>query len=148
MWLFQPILNIGSHNDRTDFSAVKLIHFHTVAAASWLLGNYQCLCEKRNVESGPQFHLQTFFVPQSSAAHFSWAELSCISWEQVWIIRLWWKWVFSLSPWHIFRCHSILGSYHKGDNRIWNLVVKMTTHGLSRWYGILVPLVLIIIIAL
>ncbi len=39
MGSFLPISAAGAHNDRTDFAAVKLKHFRTVAAAS-------CLCQK------------------------------------------------------------------------------------------------------
>ncbi len=35
------------------------------------------------------------------------AELTCISCERICVIRLWWKWAFSLPPWHIFRCHFV-----------------------------------------
>ncbi len=38
--IISTILTTGGHYDRTDFTAVKLTHFHALAAASWLLDNY------------------------------------------------------------------------------------------------------------
>ncbi len=37
---------IDRHDEGSGFAAVKLIHFHAEAAASLLLGNYHCLCQK------------------------------------------------------------------------------------------------------
>ncbi len=36
-----PISATGGHNDRTDLATIKV-----VAATSWLLGNFYCLCQK------------------------------------------------------------------------------------------------------
>ncbi len=62
-----PILATGGQNDRTDFAAVKLIHFRTVAAASWLLGNYHCLCQKVKFKSFCEFYLQRRFLSLKAA---------------------------------------------------------------------------------
>ncbi len=123
----------------------------------WQL-NLDCLttiivCQMLNFESDHEFHLQMQFLSLKAAWRGlrSRAELTCISRERIWMIRPLWKWAFSLPPWHISKCflvffkgilaqemqYSMYWVFIIRDNRILNLVVKMTTHWLSSKHGIL-----------
>ncbi len=49
------------------------------------------------------------------------AELTCISQEQIWMIRLWWKREFSLPPWQILMFY--LGFFFYGKKDLWNMIL-------------------------
>ncbi len=55
-------------------------NWYVFTAASWLLGNYRCLCQKQNFKSSCKFHFQRPFLCLTAAQHWqhNGAELTCI----------------------------------------------------------------------
>ncbi len=147
MWLFLPILATGGQSNRTDVATVKLMHCCVMAAASWLFGisvkgktSERFLSLKavqRTAAQQSRAHLHQLWAdhddPSMKVGVFS----SSLVYLQVFFSFL------QTNPNTKMHSSLIYWVFIMTDNRIWNLVVKMTTHGLSGRNGILALLVLI-----
>ncbi len=108
------ILATGGRDDCTEFARVKFIHFHMVADASWLLGNYHCLCQKSTSRAAMSSICRSKFCPskQRGARQRRGAELKGFSWEQIWMIHLQEKMgVFSFSLSYLWVLFNFLKRY-------------------------------------